>query len=74
MIITNQLNGTFPKSLALLSNLKFLAIGNNSLTGSLDEVLFTKFSKLKVLDVSQTSLFFNVNSNWVPPFQLEMLT
>ena len=54
MIITNQLNGTFPKSLALLSNLKFLAIGNNSLTGSLDEVLFTKFSKLKVLDVSQT--------------------
>ncbi|KAM3730086.1 hypothetical protein ACB098_12G060900 [Castanea mollissima] len=71
ILYDNQLNGTFPKSLALLSNLKFLAIGNNYLTGNLDEVFFTKFSKLKVLDVSQTSLFFNVNSNWVPPFQLE---
>ena len=72
LLSDNQLNGTFfPKSLALLSNLKFLAIRNNSLAGSLDEVLLTKFSKLKVLDVSQTSLFFNVNSNWVPPFQLE---
>ena len=71
MIITNQLNGTFPKSLALLSNLYYLDIGENFLTGSLDEVFFTKFSKLKSLSVSQTSLFFNVNSNWVPPFQLE---
>uniref|UniRef100_A0A2N9GSN0 Uncharacterized protein n=1 Tax=Fagus sylvatica TaxID=28930 RepID=A0A2N9GSN0_FAGSY len=36
-----------------------------------DEVFFTKLSKLKYLSMSQTSLFFNVNSNWVPPFQLE---
>ncbi|XP_050254902.1 LRR receptor-like serine/threonine-protein kinase RGI5 [Quercus robur] len=69
ILYDNQLNGTFPKSLALLSNLNFLAIGDNFLTGSLDEVFFTKFSKLKVLS---TSLFFNVNSNWVPPFQLEI--
>ncbi|KAL0010031.1 hypothetical protein SO802_005139 [Lithocarpus litseifolius] len=67
----NQLNGTIPKSLALLSNLKALLVGHNFLTGTVDEGHFTKLSKLKYLDMSFTSLFFNVNSNWVPPFQLE---
>ncbi|KAM4099896.1 hypothetical protein ACB094_05G027400 [Castanea mollissima] len=67
----NQLNGTIPKSLALLSNLKALLVGHNLLTGTVDEGHFTKLSKLKYLDMSFTSLFFNVNSNWVPPFQLE---
>ncbi|KAK7829566.1 receptor-like protein eix1 [Quercus suber] len=67
----NQLNGTIPKSLALLSNLKALLVGYNLLTGTVDEGHFTKLSKLKYLDMSFTSLFFNVNSNWVPPFQLE---
>ena len=66
----NRLNGTLPKSLGLLSNLKHLSIGNNSLTGTVDEEFFTKLSKLKYLDLSRTPLFFNVNSNWVPPFQL----
>ncbi|XP_030934033.1 receptor-like protein EIX2 isoform X1 [Quercus lobata] len=66
----NRLNGTLPKSLGLLSNLKHLFIGKNSLTGTVDEVFFTKLSKLKYLDLSRTPLFFNVNSNWVPPFQL----
>uniref|UniRef100_A0A2N9EG86 Uncharacterized protein n=1 Tax=Fagus sylvatica TaxID=28930 RepID=A0A2N9EG86_FAGSY len=67
----NQLNGSVPKSLGLLSNLVALLIGNNVLTGTLDEAHFTKLSKLKNLEISSTPLFFNVNSNWVPPFQLE---
>ncbi|XP_050289631.1 receptor-like protein EIX2 [Quercus robur] len=67
----NQLNGNIPKSLGLLSNLKALLVGYNLLTGTVDEGHFTKLSKLKYLDMSFTSLFFNVNSNWVPPFQLE---
>ncbi|XP_065618217.1 receptor-like protein EIX2 isoform X1 [Quercus suber] len=70
----NQLNGTIPKSLGLLSNLEELYIENNFLTGTIDEGHFKKLSKLKDLSMSQTQLFFNVNSNWVPPFQLEYVS
>ncbi|XP_030969341.1 receptor-like protein EIX1 [Quercus lobata] len=66
----NQLNGTIPKSLWLLSKLESLYVGTNSLTGTVDERNFQKLSKLKNLYMSETHLFFNVNSNWVPPFQL----
>ncbi|XP_050285512.1 receptor-like protein EIX2 isoform X2 [Quercus robur] len=66
----NQLNGTIPKSLGLLSKLEMLYVGKNSLTGTVDERHFQKLSKLKNLYMSETHLFFNVNSNWVPPFQL----
>ncbi|KAM3747298.1 hypothetical protein ACB098_05G024700 [Castanea mollissima] len=70
----NQLNGTIPKSLGLLSNLEELYIQNNFLTGTINEGHFKKLSKLKDLSMSQTQLFFNVNSNWVPPFQLEYVS
>ncbi|KAF3960921.1 hypothetical protein CMV_014408 [Castanea mollissima] len=66
----NQLNGTIPKSLGLLSKLETLFVGKNSLTGTVDEGHFRKLSKLKNLYMSEAPLFFNVNSNWVPPFQL----
>ncbi|KAK4588525.1 hypothetical protein RGQ29_019505 [Quercus rubra] len=67
----NQLNGTIPKSLGLLSKLETLYVGENSLTGTVDEGHFRKLSKLKYLYMSEAPLFFNVNSNWVPPFQLD---
>ncbi|KAM4099875.1 hypothetical protein ACB094_05G025600 [Castanea mollissima] len=67
----NQLNGTIPKSLGLLSKLETLFVGANSLTGTVDEGHFRKLSKLKDLSMSEAPLFFNVNSNWVPPFQLD---
>ncbi|KAM3746997.1 hypothetical protein ACB098_05G005300 [Castanea mollissima] len=66
----NQLNGTIPKSLGLLSKLETLYVGKNTLTGTVDEGHFRKLSKLKDLYMSEAPLFFNVNSNWVPPFQL----
>ncbi|KAL4625568.1 hypothetical protein ACB092_05G035600 [Castanea dentata] len=66
----NQLNGTIPKTLGLLSNLRSLYVANNFLTGTVDEEHFTELSELKELDISHTHLFFNVKSNWVPPFQL----
>ncbi|KAL6320596.1 hypothetical protein AAG906_008596 [Vitis piasezkii] len=69
----NRLNGTLPSSLWLLSNLETLEIGNNSLADTISEVHFNELSKLKYLDMSSTSLTFKVNSNWVPPFQLEEL-
>ncbi|KAM3699441.1 hypothetical protein ACJW31_05G025900 [Castanea mollissima] len=56
--------------LGLLSKLETLFVGKNSLTGTVDEGHFRKLSKLKHLYMSEAPLFFNVNSNWVPPFQL----
>ncbi|KAM3699426.1 hypothetical protein ACJW31_05G024500 [Castanea mollissima] len=67
----NQLNGTIPKSLGLLSKLETLFVGKNSLTGTVDKGHFRRLSKLKDLYMSEAPLFFNVNSNWVPPFQLD---
>ena len=69
----NKLNGTIPKTLGLLSNLVSLSMSLNFFTGGLEEVHFAKLWKLKKLDMSHTLLFFNVNSNWVPPFQLEQV-
>ena len=68
----NKLNGTVPKSLGLLSNLFVLSISHNFFTGSLDEAQFSKLGKLKELEISYTPLFFNMNSNRVPPFNLNM--
>ena len=64
------MNDTIPNSLGLLSKLETLYVGKNSLTGTVDERHFKKLSKLKNLYISKAPLFFNVNSNWVPPFQL----
>ena len=69
----NRLNGTLPSSLWLLPNLVYLDIGNNSLVGTVSEAHLKKLSKLKVLDMSSTSLIFKVKPNWVPPFQLQYL-
>ncbi|KAK7842685.1 receptor-like protein 11 [Quercus suber] len=38
---------------------------------TVDEGHFRKLSKLKVLYITEACLFFNVNSNWVPPFPLD---
>ena len=70
----NKLNGTVPKSHGLLSNLFAVSISHNFFTGSLDEAHFSQLGKLKELEISYTPLFFNVNSNWVPPFQLEYVS
>uniref|UniRef100_A0A7N2LJZ2 Uncharacterized protein n=1 Tax=Quercus lobata TaxID=97700 RepID=A0A7N2LJZ2_QUELO len=67
----NRLNGTIPKSHGLLSKLEALYVGKNSLMGIVDEGHFRKLSKLKVLYMTEARLFFNVNSNWVPPFPLD---
>ncbi|KAL6320832.1 hypothetical protein AAG906_008832 [Vitis piasezkii] len=72
-LYSNKLNGTVPRNLGLLSNLVLLYIGNNSIEGTVSEVHFAKLSKLKYLDMSLTSVVFNVSHNWIPPFQLEYL-
>ncbi|XP_030970944.1 receptor-like protein EIX1 [Quercus lobata] len=67
----NRLNGTIPESKGKQSNLETLYLGDNSLKGVISEVHFSKLTKLKYLYLSNTLLVFNINSNWVPPFQLE---
>ncbi|XP_075665056.1 receptor-like protein EIX1 [Castanea sativa] len=78
----NSLSRKIPDFLGQLKHLKYLNLSGNSLSGPiplsignlsefLDEAHFSKLGKLKVLYISYTPLFFNMNSNWVPPFQLE---
>ncbi|XP_034710235.1 receptor-like protein EIX2 [Vitis riparia] len=72
-LYANGLNGSLPTSMGRLSNLMSLALGYDSLTGAVSEAHFTTLSKLKVVQISETSFFFNVKSNWTPPFQLQFL-
>ncbi|RWR91841.1 putative leucine-rich repeat receptor-like protein kinase [Cinnamomum micranthum f. kanehirae] len=71
LLDSNKLNGSIPESLGQLSNLEYLSLSNNSFKGILTEANFSNLIKLKDLEISSTSLVFNVSSNWVPPFQLE---
>ncbi|KAJ7949738.1 Leucine-rich repeat receptor protein kinase [Quillaja saponaria] len=69
----NKLNGTLPRSLGILANLLNLIVWHNLLEVPVVEARFSKLSKLKILDMSFTNMFFNVSSSWVPPFQLTHL-
>ena len=69
----NHLNGTIPVSLGKLSNLESLFLSDNPLEGVIFEAHFSKLSKLKYLVLSNTLLVFNINSDWVPPFQLNTI-
>ncbi|XP_019171289.1 PREDICTED: receptor-like protein 12 isoform X3 [Ipomoea nil] len=69
-ISNNKFSGSVPSSLGELSNLEELDISNNSLVGFLSEFHFSKLSKLQSLYISSNLFFWNVSSNWVPPFQL----
>jgi hypothetical protein len=69
----NQLNGTIPISLGHLSNLEELDISNNFLEGFVYDVHFSNLTKLKSLEASSNLLTLRVSSNWVPPFQLQVL-
>ncbi|KAI4334715.1 hypothetical protein L6164_013428 [Bauhinia variegata] len=67
----NRLNGTVTESIGQLLNLEKLSLGHNFLQGVISETHFSKLSKLKYLDLSSNTLVFNIDDEWVPPFQLE---
>ncbi|XP_027358894.1 receptor-like protein EIX1, partial [Abrus precatorius] len=69
----NQLNGTLPYNLWGLSNLTSLSLFSNKLNGVVDESHLSNLSQLEDLNLAGNALTFNFNSNWVPPFQLQIL-
>ncbi|KAL2335362.1 hypothetical protein Fmac_016575 [Flemingia macrophylla] len=66
----NELSGTLPYTIGQLSKLWFLSVSSNKLNGIISETHLLNLSKLELLDLSENSLSFNLNPNWVPPFQL----
>ncbi|WVY91729.1 hypothetical protein V8G54_037243 [Vigna mungo] len=70
----NMFSGSIPTNLGNLSTLITLDVGFNTLTGVVTEKNLAKLSKLKSLYIySYSTLIFDFDSNWIPPFQLEEL-
>ncbi|XP_074375243.1 uncharacterized protein LOC141717011 [Apium graveolens] len=67
----NKLSGSIPKCIGGLSNLYELDLYSNSWEGSISEEHFVNLTGLTSLSISSDStLVFNVDSEWIPPFQL----
>ncbi|XP_056160110.1 probably inactive leucine-rich repeat receptor-like protein kinase At3g28040 [Syzygium oleosum] len=66
----NLLEGTIPHSLGQLQNLGYLDLSANSLRGTVSEIHFSNLSKLRYLDISYNHLAIEVDSDWIPPFNL----
>ncbi|CAL5354728.1 receptor-like protein EIX2 [Camellia sinensis] len=69
----NQLNGSIAISLGQLSKLEYLDLSNNSFVGTVCELHFAKLKSLYELCLHSNSLVLNVTSQWVPPFQLQVI-
>nr|GMC99877.1 receptor-like protein 12 [Ipomoea batatas] len=71
----NQLQGGLPESIGKLSKLKTLKVSSNSLKGVVIEAHFSNLTNLQVLDLSfNLGLSFNLSGNWIPPFQLHIIS
>ncbi|QHO44069.1 hypothetical protein HN51_009551 [Arachis hypogaea] len=66
----NMLNGRIPQNIQFPPQLESLSMGSTSLEGVITNHHFANMSKLKVLDLSDNSLFLTFSNNWVPSFQL----
>ncbi|XP_047175572.1 leucine-rich repeat receptor-like serine/threonine-protein kinase SKM1 [Vigna umbellata] len=70
----NKFSGSIPTNLGNLSTLIELDVSSNPLTGVVSERNLAKLSKLKLLYIySYSTLIFDFDSDWIPPFQLEEL-
>ncbi|KAI8556240.1 hypothetical protein RHMOL_Rhmol05G0237000 [Rhododendron molle] len=69
----NQLNGTIDRSIGQLHKLRVFSCAFNLLNGTISEAHFSNLSSLWYLDFSYNALTFNFSSDWVPPFQLDVI-
>ncbi|XP_074318029.1 receptor-like protein EIX2 [Silene latifolia] len=67
----NQLNGSITQAIGELTMLESLDLSSNSLTGTFTNAHLSNLSKLQELRLSDNiEVVVNVDSNWIPPFQL----
>ncbi|OIV95694.1 hypothetical protein TanjilG_01488 [Lupinus angustifolius] len=69
-ISSNFLRGNVPESIGQLFKLNTLHIGNNGFSGVLSDMFFSKLSNLQSLDLSNSNFEFEMDTNWIPSFQL----
>ncbi|XP_059629142.1 receptor-like protein EIX2 [Cornus florida] len=68
----NCITGSLPRLTVFLS-LRELHLSNNQINGTLIEAHFSNLSNLQHLDLSCNSLVLNFSSDWIPPFQLDVI-
>lgn len=69
----NRLTGALTTGIGTLSNLTYLNLCYNQMDGLITEELFSKLSDLQELHLSANSFTMKWNSDWVPPFRLQIL-
>ncbi|KAL5804150.1 hypothetical protein ACOSQ3_030950 [Xanthoceras sorbifolium] len=73
-LYNNSICGPIPLFLGKFSSLRKLFISKNKLNGTLSEIHFSNLTRLVDFDVSDNSqIVEEINSDWVPPFQREIL-
>jgi len=70
----NKLNGEISKNIQFPPQLGQLTMPSNSLNGVFTNYHFANVSKLFYLDLSHNSLTLTFTQNWVPPFQLSIIS
>ncbi|XP_020999690.1 receptor-like protein EIX2 [Arachis duranensis] len=69
----NKLNGKVLEGIQFPSQLETLIMYSNSLEGVITDSLFHNLSNLKSLDLSGNSFVLEINRDWIPPFQLQVI-
>ncbi|XWS09981.1 hypothetical protein CRYUN_Cryun39dG0036600 [Craigia yunnanensis] len=70
----NRLNGTISQDIGQLSNISTLELPGDSFDEVvISEAHFSNLSNLRRLDLSDSSLALKFNSDWIPPFQLQVI-
>lgn len=70
---SNNLSGELPEGIGQLQHLEILGVSYNSLEGVISEAHFSKLSSLEYLSLSSNSFSLNLSSDWIPPFQLDVI-
>uniref|UniRef100_A0A0E0LGD4 non-specific serine/threonine protein kinase n=1 Tax=Oryza punctata TaxID=4537 RepID=A0A0E0LGD4_ORYPU len=68
---SNRLSGSIPAEIGVLTNLTSLVLSNNNFSGVIKEEHFAGLISLKDIDLSSNNLKVSMDSDWLPPFNLE---